>query len=106
MFLQSAIPIFDSFNTFLPAEESLFYSLYRSTLRFYRSLFSRFILFEVILEPDHVLRIDLEELDVLKDFNSIFIGAMAKQYARDSDIIGTSEYNWHFFFSLKCTTLH
>ena len=93
MFLQSAIPIFDSFNTFLPAEESLIYSLYRSTLRFYRSLFSRFILFEVILEPDDVLRIDLEELDVLKDFNSIFIGAMAKQYARDSDIIGTSEYN-------------
>ena len=45
-----------------------------------------------------MLRIDLEDLDVLKDFNSIFIGAMAKQYARDSDIIGTSEYNWHFLF--------
>ena len=27
----------------------------------------------------------------MKDVNSIFIGAMAKQYARDSDI-GTSQY--------------
>ena len=36
--------------------------------------------------------IDVEDLDVSKDFNSIFIGAMAKQYSRDSDIIRTSEY--------------
>ena len=39
-----------------------------------------------------MLSIDLEGPDISKDFNSIFIGAMTKQYARDSDIIGTSEY--------------
>ena len=36
--------------------------------------------------------INLEYPDVLKDFNIIFIGAMTKQYIRDSDIIGTSQY--------------
>ena len=30
-------------------------------------------------------RIYLRILDFLKDFNSIFIGAMTKKYARDSD---------------------
>ena len=40
----------------------------------------------------------LRILDFLKDFNSIFIGAMTKKYARDSDITGTSEYNWQFLF--------
>ena len=44
-------------------------------------------------ESDDVLSIDLEDPDDLKDFNRIFIGAMTKEYARDSDIIGTPDYN-------------
>ena len=39
-----------------------------------------------------MLSIDIEDPDVLKDFNIIFIGAMTKQYTTASDIIGTSEY--------------
>ena len=93
MFVQPVISIFDSFNTFVQAEEPLIHILYHSTLRLYHSLHSRFILLEVISESDDVLSIDLEDPDVLKDFSSIFIGTMNKQYARDSDIIGTSEYN-------------
>ena len=31
-------------------------------------------------ESDDVLSIDLEDPDDLKDFNSIFIGAMTKEY--------------------------
>ena len=61
----------------------------------YRSLLSRFILPELKLsqpESDRVQGIDLDDLDALKDFGSIFIGTMIKQYASDSDIIGTSEY--------------
>ena len=92
MFLQSVIPIFDSFNTFLRFEEQIIHILYHSSLRLYRSLLSRFILPEVISESDHMLSIDLGYPDFLKNFNSIFIGAMTKQYARGSDIIGTSEY--------------
>ena len=61
-------------------------------MRLYRSLLSRFILPEVITEPDCAQSIDLKDPDVLKDFNSVFIGTMTKQYARDSHIIGTSEY--------------
>ena len=49
--------------------------------------------------------IDLEDPDVLKDFYSVFIGAMTKQHARDSDIIENSECNWHLFFCLKDTKL-
>ena len=44
MFVLSVIPIFDSFNTFLQAEEPLIHILYHSTLRLHRSLLSRFIL--------------------------------------------------------------
>ena len=93
MFVQTLIPTFDCFNTFLQAEEQLVRILYHSTLRLYCSLLSRLILLEVISESDDVLGIDFEDPDVLKDFNSIFIGAMTKQYARDSDIIGISDYN-------------
>ena len=93
MFFQSVIPIFDSLNTFLQAEEPLIHKLYHSTLRLYRSLLAIFILLELISESDDVLSIDLEDPNVLKDFNSIFIGTIIKEYARDSDIIGISEYN-------------
>ena len=52
MFVQSVTPIFDSFSTFLQAEETLIIDsytvLYHSTLRLYRSLLSTFILSEVI----------------------------------------------------------
>ena len=83
MLFQSAIPIPDSFNTFLLGEEPLIHMnhtepLYHSTLRLYRLLLSRFILREVTTESDDMLSINLGELDVLKDFNSIFTRAMAK----------------------------
>ena len=67
--------------------------LCHSTLRLYHSLLSRFILLQVISESNDVLSIDLEDPDVMKDFNSVFISAMTKQYTKESDIIGTSEYN-------------
>ena len=89
MFVQSVIPLFDSFNTFLQAEEPLIHVLYQSTMRLYRSLLSRFMLPEIIASSDDVLSIDLEDPDILKDYNSIFIGGMTKQYARSNDIIGT-----------------
>ena len=92
MFLQSVIPIFDSFYTFSQSEQHMIHILYHSSLLLYRSLLSRFILPKVISKSDDMLSIDLEDPDVLKDFSSIFIGAMTKQYARDIDIIGTSEY--------------
>ena len=44
---------------------------------------------EVISEYDDVLSIDLEGSDFLKDFNSIFVGTITKQYTRE--IIQTSE---------------
>ena len=70
MFVQSIIPIFNSFKTFLQAKEPLIHS----TFRLYRSLLSRFILLEVVSESYDVLSIDLEDPDVLKDFNSVFKG--------------------------------
>ena len=53
--------------------------LYHSTLHLYHLLPLRFILLEVISESDDRLSMDLEDPDVLKDFNSIFIVAMTKQ---------------------------
>ena len=44
MFVQFVIPIFDSFNTFLQADEPLTHKLYHSSLRLYRLLVSIFIL--------------------------------------------------------------
>ena len=66
MFVQSVILIFDSFNTFLQADEQLIYILHHPTMRLHRSLLSRFILSEVISESDDVLSIDLEDPNVLR----------------------------------------
>ena len=96
MFAQSVTQIFDSFNNFLQAKGPLVHILYYSTLHLYCSLLSRFTLPEVISESDDVLSINIEDLDVLNDFNSIFIGIMTKEYARDSDIVGNSK-NKKFF---------
>ena len=56
MFMQSVILIFDSFNSFMQAEEPLIYIFYHATLRWCRSLLSRFILPEVISESEDALR--------------------------------------------------
>ena len=92
MFFQSVIPIFDSFNTFLQSEEPLIHVLHQSAIRLYRSLLTRFIHAEVISSSEDVLSIDLDNPDFAKGDNEISIGAMTKQYARDNDIIGTSQY--------------
>lgn len=89
MFVQSVIPLFDSYNTFLHAEEPLIHVLYQSTIRLYCSLLSRFTLSEKIASSDDVLDIDLDDPDCLKDYDSIFIRGMTKQYARSNDIIRT-----------------
>ena len=93
MFVRPVIPIFDSFNTSLQAEEPLIHVLYHSNLRLYCSLLLRFILPEVISESEDVLSIDLKEPDISINFNSIFIATMTKQYATDSDTFGTKYLN-------------
>ena len=92
MFVQSVIPIFDSFNTFLWAEETLIHILYCIILLCVCIAHYFQHLSYLKLSKKQIMCIDVEDLDVSKDFNSIFIGAMAKQYSRDSDIIRTSEY--------------
>ena len=61
-------------------------------MHLYRLLLLKFIISEVISESDDELSVDIEDPDVLKDFKSIFIGAMTKQCARESDFLGTSEH--------------
>ena len=91
MFVQSVISVFDSFNTFLQAEEPLIHILYYSTLRLYSSLLSRFIL------PGSypIIRWFAKYWSFgawcLERFLRIFMGTMTKQYARDSDIIRASD---------------
>ena len=48
MFVQSVIPIFDSFNTFLQSEAPLIHILHQCTTRLYHLLLSRFICPQVI----------------------------------------------------------
>ena len=92
MFVQSVIPVFDSFNTFLQSEEPLIHILLQSTIRLHRSLLTRFIRPQVISSSEELTHIDLDNPDFLRSDDEIFIGAMSKQYAQDSDIIGTSQY--------------
>ena len=58
-------------------------------MRLYRSLLTRFVLPEVIASTDDVLNIDLDDPSILKDYENVFIGLMTKQFASDSDILGT-----------------
>ena len=47
---------------------------------------------EVIASADDLLNIDLDDPSILKDYENVFIGLMTKQFARDSDILGTPKY--------------
>ena len=108
MFVQSVIPIFDSFNTFLDSEEPLVYVLYDSITRLYRSLLSRFIIPEVISSTDDILSIDIEDPINLKDNKDLFLGIMTKQCAWRCDLIGTTKYNKFLkevrLFYMKCAS--
>ena len=88
-FAQSAIPIFDSFNTFLQATEPLIHVLHQSTFHLYQSLLSRFVLPEVVTDRSNDLDfIDIYDKENLKDVNNIYIGLMTKQFAGENDLIG------------------
>ncbi len=64
MFVQSVIPIFDSFNTFLQSEAPLIHMLYQCTFRLYRSLLSRFIRPQVISSSKDLTSIDLDNVEI------------------------------------------
>ena len=91
--MQSGIPIFDSFNTFLQATEPLIHVLHQATSNLYQSLLSRFVLPEVVTDHSN----DLDSIDVygeenLKDLNNIYIAIMTKQFAGENDLTGTARY--------------
>ena len=69
-------------------------------------MLTRFVLPEVIASTDDVLNIDLDDPSILKDYENVFIGLMTKQFARDSDILGTPKYrkflNEARSFYMKC----
>ena len=48
MFVQSFMPVFHRFNTFLQSEEPLIHMLLQSTIRLYRSLLTSFVRPQVI----------------------------------------------------------
>ena len=92
-FAQSAIPIFDSFNTFLEATEPLIHAFHQSTFHLYQSLLSRFVLPEVVTDHSNDLdSIDIYDEENLKDLNNIYIGFMTKQSAGENHLIGTARY--------------
>ena len=106
MFVQWVIPIFDTFNTFFQSEEPLIHMLYQCAMRLYRSLLLRFIHPHVISSSEDLTSIDLDNGELQKSDNEVFIGMTTKQYARDTDIIATSQYKKFLKgrkFYLTCT---
>ena len=93
LFVQSVMPVFDHFNTFLQSEEPLIHLLHESTVKLYRALLSRFIKSEVIANTNDILSINIEESKNQRELNSIHIGFTTKQYAVSQNIIGSSNYN-------------
>ena len=92
-FAQSAIPIFDSFNTFLQVTEPLIHVLHQSIFHLYQSLLSRLVLPEVVADSSNDLdSIDIYEEGNLKDLSNIYIGHMTKQFPGGNDLIGTARY--------------
>ena len=92
-FEQSAIPIFDSFNTFFQATEPLIHMPHQSTFHLYQSLLSRFVLPEVVTDHSNDLAsINIYDKENLKNLNNIYTGLMTKQFAGENDLIGTARY--------------
>ena len=87
--MQSAIPIFDPFNTFLQATEPLIHMLHQSAFHLYQSLLSRFVLPEVLADSSNDYDfIDIYEEENLKDHKNIYIGHMTKQFAGEMTSLG------------------
>ena len=92
LFVQSTMPVFNKFNTFLQSEEPLVHLLHESTIKLYKGLLSRFVKTEIFSNSNDILLIDIENSESLKELNTIQIGFITKQYAVAEDIIGTPRY--------------
>ena len=79
--MQSAIPIFNSFNTFLQETELHIRVLHQSTFHLYHSLLSRFVLPNVMADVINDLdSIDIYDVENFKKLNNNYIGLMTKQF--------------------------
>ena len=86
--MKSALPIFDSFNTFLQAAEPLIHGLQQSTVNLYQSLLSQSVSPEVVTDSSKFLEsIDIYEKENLKELNNIYLGHMTKQFAGENDTL-------------------
>ena len=86
--MKSALPIFDSFNTFLQAAEPLIHGLHQSTVHLYQSLLSQSVLPKVVTDFSKFLEsIDIYEKEYLKELNNIYLGQMTKQFAGKNDTL-------------------
>ena len=93
MFIQSVIPIFDSYNPFLQSPEPLVLVLHRTTQSLQKSLLSRFVDTEVLSAAESNLDSFEINLEVdLKPLSSVFIGMITRQYAKYDYLISTSLY--------------
>ena len=83
--MQSAIPIFNSFNTFLQETELHIRVLHQSTFHLYHSLLSRFVLPNVMADVINDLdSIDIYDVENLKKLNNNYIGLMTKQFLSEA----------------------
>ena len=92
LFVQSIMPSFDAYYTFLQSEELLVHLLQDSTLNLYMALLPCFIKPDVIAQSDDILCTDIEDFKNYKEYSSIHIGFPTKQNALSKDLIGTSKY--------------
>ena len=83
--MQSAIPIFNSFNTFLQETELHIRVLHQSTFHLYHSLLSQFVLPNVMADVINDLdSIDIYDVENLKKLNNNYIGLMTKQFLSEA----------------------
>ena len=83
--MQSAIPIFNSFNTFLQETELHIRVLHQSTFHLYHSLLSQFVLPNAMADVINDLdSIDIYDVENLKKLNNNYIGLITKQFLSEA----------------------
>ena len=87
LFVQSAIPAFDIYNTFLQSEEPFVHLLHKSTLNLYKTLLVRFIKPHITAHS-----IDTEDSTNYKESSFVHIGFFTKHYALFKDLAEASKY--------------
>lgn len=93
LFLQSVIPLFDTFNTVMQTESPMIHTLHISIIELLKDILSRFIKVAIIKSISDITTIEYDNASNQKEDKELFIGFTTRQLLLSDNLLLETRYD-------------